>query len=194
MSFKDIFVQDSSNVYMQNKLLVVLVGIIALSSIWDSIQLGSIKDTRETIIYPYGDVEPYRIRHNSANLAYIEDISQYIVFLYSNHSATNVRTRFDTLLSMFHHTTLPKYKSHLNSMADDYARYSNISHTAHIDMTAGIFVKENEITIHFQQNRITGQKLQPPKTKIITLTYIIENGRFWIIEMKDANPNEVKED
>ncbi|MEY8201087.1 MAG: TraE/TraK family type IV conjugative transfer system protein [Colwellia sp.] len=186
MKIKYPFIQNSSNIYMQNKLLVMLVGIIALSSIWDSIQISNIKDTQETIILPYGDVEPYRVRHNSANIAYVEDMAQYIVFLYSNHSAGSVRTRFDTLLTMFHESTLPRYKSHLNNMADDYSQYSNISHVAHIDRAAGVELKENYLTIHYKQNRITGQKVQPPKDKTLSIEYKISNGRFWIMEMSDT--------
>jgi hypothetical protein len=181
------FLQNSSNVYMQNKLLVCLVGIMALATIWIGIQVSSLKQMHETILIPYGDVEPYVIRNTDANYAYIADMARYIVFLYSNHSATNVIERYDTLLSFFHESALPRYKQHIQDMAKDYAKHPNISHIGAIKHTDGISLLDKRLTIQFEMSRVTGKTVQTPKLKRIYVDYVISNGRFWITEIGEID-------
>jgi hypothetical protein len=194
MSTQKPFVQESSNVFMQNKLLVVLVAVIALSSVYDSFQISSMRDNHETIIMPYGDAEPYRLRHNSANLPYIKDMAQYIIYLYTNHSSLTVNERYNTLLSFFHESSLPRYRAHLNKMSTDYAKYVNISHVGQVNLNNGITLLNNRLTIMYTQSQITGMTVQLPKHKQIFIDYMIQNGRFWILEMGEIKaPSETKD-
>lgn len=182
---KSPFMQESSNVYMKNKLLMAVVIIIALSSIYDSIQIGKLRDTQETVILPYGDVEPYRIRHDGANMAYLGDMARYIIYLYTNHGALNVKEQYSTLLKLIDPASLPRYQKHLNDMSMDYAKYVNISHIGRVKATDGIQVLENKMTINYEQSRVTGQTVQPPITKQLLIEYQIRNSRFWIVNMAE---------
>lgn len=186
MSLKKPFIQDSSNVFMQNKLLIAIVFFIAALNVWDSIQISNLRDDHTTIIYPYGDVEPYRIRHNSANLAYTYDMAKYIIYLYTNHDSLTVKDNYEILLSMFHPSTLPRYQVHLRRMATDFAKYINIAHVGQVNRHDGVVQLKNKLTIRYSQSRITGMAVQPPRPKVIEIEYLIENGRFWIVEMTET--------
>lgn len=184
---KQPFLQNSSNVYMQNKLLVLLVATMAICTAWIAIEVNSLKKTKETIIIPYGDVDPYVIRNTDANYAYVSDMARYIVFLYSNHSANNVIERYDTLLGLFHESALPRYKQHIQDMAKDYSSHPNISHIGAIKHTDGIFLLDNRLTIQFEMSRVTGKTIQTPKLKKIYVDYVISNSRFWITEIGEID-------
>lgn len=185
MAIKSPFMQESSNVYMKNKLLMAVVIVIALSSIYDSIQIGNIRDTQETIILPYGDVDPYVLRHDHANMAYVRDMAKYIIFLYTNHSAVSVKEQYSVLLGMFDPQSLPRYQQKLNEMSMDYANYVNISHIGNVKKAGAISVLKNVITINYEQSRVAGTSVQPPISKQLIVHYKIRNARFWITDMAE---------
>lgn len=185
MSIKEPFLQKSSNIYMQNKLLVGILIFIALSSAYDSYQISKIRQTKETHIIPYGDVEPYILRFADANYPYVRDMSKYIIWLYSNHDALTVKSQYSILLGLFHPQSLPRYQKKLNDMSLDYSKYVNISHIGNVSVTNPISVLENTITINYKQSRITGTTVQAPISKQLIVKYVIESGRFWILEMSE---------
>jgi hypothetical protein len=79
-------------------------------------------------------------------------------------------------------------------MSTDYAKYVNISHVGQVNLNNGITLLNNRLTIMYTQSQITGMTVQLPKHKQIFIDYIIQNGRFWILEMGEIKaPSETKD-
>lgn len=187
------FLQSTSNVYGENRLLKILLGLMTLG-VW--MIYGSVQDFKEhqqTIIVPGGQRAPYEIRNYSASESYIFDMANYIVHLAGNSSPSNVTDRFNILLGLFHESSYPRYQSHFKKLVAEIKRFKNISHMAELAYPDPLYVRENQLRIRMKKSKVVGSTIKPSVVNYLIVDYRIVDGRFWIMDIKELTQAEYSE-
>ncbi|GHG07064.1 TraE/TraK family type IV conjugative transfer system protein [Thalassotalea marina] len=187
------FIQGTSNVFGENRLLKILLGIMVVGvwMIYTSIQ--DFKEHQKTIVMPGGNRAPYEIRNYSAADNYLFDMANYIVYLAGNFTPSNVEDRFNILLGLIHESTYPRYQEHFKKLTTEIKRFKNISHIAELEYPDPLFTRENQLRIRMQKSKVVGNTVKPPVINYMIVDYQIIDGRFWIFDMKELTQAEYAE-
>jgi len=187
------FIQSTSNVFGENRLLKILLGIMTVGVwlIYTSVQ--DFKEHQQTIVFPGGQRPPYEIRNYSANESYIFDMANYIVHLAGNTSPSNVEDRMNILLGMFHESTYPRYQAHFKKMVSEIKRFKNISHMAELAYPDPLYVREDQLRIRMKKSKVVGNTIKPSVVNYLIVDYRIIDGQFWIMNMQELNQTEYSE-
>lgn len=180
------YLQMSSNIFAQNKTLKFCLVFIVLIQVFQSMQISKIDNNTQSIIIPYGKPYNYTIKKDSAGENYLVDMSDYIVFLIGNLNADNAEYRLETLLTLFHESTYSKYQKHFKNIKKEIRKYKSISYTSVLKRPEPIFIKDNQLTIHYLRSRIVGETVKPPQKRKLVIDYGVINGRFYIYELQDS--------
>lgn len=187
------FMQASSNVFGENKLLKIVLIIIAIGVFMIYSSVNSFMSHQQTIIQPVGRADPYEIGNYTANEAYLFDMAETIVNLSGNLSARSVTDKFNMLLNLFHDSSHGRYQKHFKTLAEEVSKYSTISHIAELARPEPIFVLDNQMRIRVKKSRVVGTTVKPHEIKYLLIDYTIENGRFWIMDMTEMTQAEYHE-
>lgn len=187
------FIQGSSNVFGQNRLLktMMFIMVVGVWMIYSSVQ--DVKTHQKTIIYPGGQRPPYEITNYSANDVYLFDMANYIVYLVGNFSATNVEDRLNILLGLFAEKNYPRYQHHFKQLTTEVKRFKNISHMAELQYPDPIFVRENQLRIRMKKSKVVGDTVKPPVVNYLLVDYLIMDGRFQITDLQELTQAEYNE-
>lgn len=187
------FLQASSNVFGQNRLLKIMMGLMVIGvwMIYTSVQ--DFKTHQKTIIHPGGQRPPYEISNYSANDIYLFDMANYIVYLVGNFSPTNVDDRLNILIGLFAEQNYPRYQEHFKKLAREVKRFKNISHVAELEYPDPIFLRENQLRIRMKKSKVVGTTVKPPVVNYLIVDYQIVDGRFQIIDLKELTQAEFSE-
>lgn len=181
------YLRFRSQIFAQNTFLRFLVALLVAVQIWDSFKLNSAIDDWEQIIIPPCNTEPYSIKKGAANEPYLLDMAQRIVNLWGTFTPESVDMNFNLLLALFHEQSLPRYRERLKEISGEVKKYSAISHLTQLRYPEPIQLIDNEIHIRINKHRITGKILGPPHQGTIVVKYVMENGRFKIIDMEEKS-------
>lgn len=179
------YLQGSSNVFSQNKLLKIAVLVIVALKVHDSIQISALKANTQTVVVPGGKPYNYTVGVDSASDIYLLDMANYISMLAGNLNAANADINMTNLIALFHPSTYNKYQEHFKAIAEEIKRYPSVGFYSELVRPEPIFIKENHITIHYKRSRVVGNAVKPPEKRTLSFDFVIENGRFYILEMDD---------
>jgi conjugal transfer pilus assembly protein TraE len=187
------FLQQTSNVFGQNRLLKIMMGmmVIGVWMIYSSVQ--DFKTHQQTIVIPGGQRAPYEIRNYSASEQYIFDMANYITYLAGNFSPNNVSDRFNILLGLFHESSYPRYQSHFKELAHEIQQFKNISHIAELAYPDPLFSRENQLRIRMKKSKVVGTTIKPAVVNYLIVDYQIIDGRFWIMNLQELTQSEYSE-
>jgi conjugal transfer pilus assembly protein TraE len=187
------FIQSTSNVFGENRLLKILLGVMTVGvwMIYTSVQ--DFKEHQQTIVIPGGQRTPYEIRNYDASESYIFDMANYIVHLAGNASPSNVNDRLNILLGLFHESSYPRYQAHFKKLIVEIKRFKNISHMAELAYPDPLYVRENQLRIRMKKSKVVGNTIKPSVVNYLIVDYRIIDGRFWIMNMKELNQTEYSE-
>jgi len=187
------FIQSTSNVFGENRLLKILLSVMTVGVwlIYTSVQ--DFKNHQQTIVVPGGQRAPYEIRNYAASENYIFDMANYIVHLAGNASPSNVEDRLNILLGLFHESSYPRYQAHFKKLTAEIKRFKNISHIAELAYPDPLYVRENQLRIRMKKSKVVGNTVKPSVVNYLIVDYRIIDGRFWIMNMKELNQTEYSE-
>lgn len=187
------FIQNTSNVFGQNRLLKILLCVMTICVWLIYVSVQDFKNHQQTIVIPGGQRPPYEIRNYEANDTYIFDMANYITHLAGNASPSNVESRLNILLGLFHESSYPRYQTHFKKLAKEIKRFKNISHISELAYPDPLFVRENQLRIRINKSKIVGSTIKPSVVNYLIVDYRIIDGRFWIMNMKEMNQTEYNE-
>ena len=179
------YLRSRSEIFAQNTLLKFLMVALIVVQFWDSYRLSNVLNGFEQILIPSCNTEPYSIKKGSANEPYLLDMSQMIVNLWGTFTPEDVDMKFNLLLPLFHEESYPRYRDRLKEIATEVKKYTAISHLTQLRYPKPIKVLNDEIHININKYRVTGKVLGAPNQGTIIVRYVIENGRFKIIDMEE---------
>lgn len=177
------FLQISSNLFAENRLLKFCVVVLTLGFVWNTYKVNDIKDKVRTVVVPPHINSKIEISGSYANESYIKEYVRYVGALLWNYSPATVRGQFSEISVSFHPSVFDAARERLYVLADqiETTRASSVYYISKITNNSdGNFI---EVT----GNRLLTlqDKSVESKTKSYFILYKIENGRFWIMGVEE---------
>lgn len=180
-----LFVQKSSNLFVENRLLKLVVLVMGAATLYNACTLSALVDEQRTIIVPPGFEGVMEVRGQRADPAYLNQMGRYVAMLCLSHSPATARRQFEELLTLYQPQSYPAARAMFYEMADtiEATQTSSVFHIQRIvqDETK----RRLEITgtrfLYVQEKKIE------ESSSTYTLDYLIEGGRFWIVELLDKD-------
>lgn len=186
----DIFVQKTSNLFVENRLLKFVIVVLTLAVIFNSFMVyRSVKYQRVVLIPPKmtGTVEFIQGKPTDN---YIRDMSRRIVGLASTYSPPTARSQFEELLSYFAPESYPQASKSWYSLASRVEE-SQVSSVFYLEK---IKLGEEFIEIFGNLKQFAGDSPLENTSKTYLIDYRLQNGRFYIVSFKEKFAQRQEED
>ncbi len=179
----NIFLQKTSNLMAENRLLKFIILIIGVTVIYNTFMVRHALHTHRTILVPPAIKSTMEIQGNSASDEYIKHFTRYILGLAFQYSPATARYQFEELLSMYSPSSFPKAQEFFYDLADtiETAQISNV-----------FYIHKMVLDSTKKQAEVTGLKRQyvhDVKSEEATKTYIVvyefEDGRFMVVDISE---------
>jgi len=181
----DLFLQKTSNLYAENRLLKFVTLVLGFAVIINSFFSYKALHYQKTIILPPVVDQRISISGNNANDEYVKLFARYSIGLLETYTPVSVHSQFDELLKL---VTPNFYPSFENTLADLSATVKTLMITsAFYPFRINIDQQNKEITIMGMKKQFTGSSIVGQgQNKTYIIGYIISNGRFFINDFKEA--------
>jgi conjugal transfer pilus assembly protein TraE len=179
----NLFMQKSSNLAAENRLLKFVVTVIGIAAIVNSVMTYRALNYQRTIVVPPVLSSRVEITGERASEEYIKAFSRYISALAFSYSPGSVKAQFDELLALYAPESFPEGKRSLYELADRVTttRVTNV-----------FFINKLYVDGEKKQIEVSGQRRQyvdDRKVEDIIKTFIVEyritDGRFCITRLME---------
>jgi len=177
----NIFLQKTSNLFVENRLLKFIIIILALAVIFNSFMVyRSVKYQRVVLIPPKmtGTVEFVQGRPTDS---YIKDMSRSIVNLAATYSPPTARTQFEELLSYYAPESYPEASRAWYSLASRIEE----SQVSSVFYPEKMKFGEDVIEIFGILKQFAGDTLLDNTSKTYLIDYRLQDGRFYIVSFEE---------
>jgi conjugal transfer pilus assembly protein TraE len=176
-----IFLQKTSNLFVENRLLKFIILTLAVTVIFNSLMVyRSVKYQRVILIPPKmtGTVEFIQGKPSDS---YARDISRHIVNLAATYSPPTARMQFEELLAHFAPESYPEASTAWYSLASRVEE-SQVSSVFYLEK---IKLNEEFIEIFGNLKQFAGDTLLENTSKTYLIDYRLQDGRFYIVSFKE---------
>jgi len=177
----DIFVQKTSNLFVENRLLKFIIVVLSLAVIFNSFMVyRSVKYQRVVLIPPKmtGTVEFVQGKPTDS---YTKDLSRRIVNLAATYSPPTARSQFEELLSYFAPESYPQASKAWYSLASRVEE-SQVSSVFYLEK---IKLGEKFIEVFGNLKQFAGDTPLENTSKTYLIDYRLHDGRFYIVSFKE---------
>ena len=173
------YVNITSNLLSENRLLKLAVIVLTLGFIWCAVSIKATKDKIRVVVVPPVLNTKVEISGTWTTDSYVREYMRYVSALAWNYSYATARSQFGELVVSFHPSRFEAAKQELyllvtqieKTRASSSFYISKIEHKAEqgvVEVTGNRRVTQNDTT----------QTENTEKTFVVS--YIVENGRFWL--------------
>ena len=180
----ELYLQKSSNLFAQNRLLKFVVVLIGITVIYNTLMLRQALNSHRTVILPPVINQEMEFWGERASANYLRQMTRYAMSLAVNNSPATVRQQFEELLSLYAPESFPDAQNALYSLALRIEE-AKVSNAFYIE---SIRVDEESKTV-----RVSGLKTQFIQDVITKnqqtdyeINYRIQEGRFMIDSIKEV--------
>lgn len=181
----DGFVQHSSNIFAENRLLKFGFACVTVIMLVLFYRIITIDDAVKERLIPLGAQGDLVISGNSASDDYLVSMGKYIVYMLGNYHAGSIRGQLNELLKIYHPTTYTQTRDAFNEVADRAERYASVSFAVQWDSGRPIALTDSTIEVRARRLRIVGDSVPRKETVTFRIHYVIEQGRFWIRNVEE---------
>ena len=177
----EIFLQKTSNLFAQNRLLKFTITILALTVMFNSAMVYRAVKYQRVVLIPPTMTGTVEFIQGKPNDAYITDISRRIVGLAATYSPPTARGQFEELLTYFAPEAYPQASNSWYSLASrvEESQVSSVFYLEKISVTEGFI----EVFGNFKQ--YAGDTLLENTSKTYLIDYRLQDGRFYIVSFKE---------
>ena len=187
----DLYMQKSSNLFGENRLLKICLIIITIITIYNSVMISRALRYTRTILVPPNMVRQVEFVEGKPTDEYVKQIGRSLANLGLTYSPATARSQFGDLLKYYAPVAYPEaYKMWytLASRVED-ARVSQV-----------FFLRGMKLNTHTNEIEISGEKKQYTDEKMVQgdefakyiITYQITDGKFEVLTFLDKS--QVKEE
>ena len=185
------YLQGSSNLFEENRLLKVAVaGLFGVSAVLGTLIYTSNQNTR-TVVVPFGAGGDLYVTGSKPSEAYLRTITRNLVSLSGTYSAYSADRQFQELLSITHPSAYNSLRDSLNRLLDEMADNPTLSIATYIRPDQPVAWTDREILVPVEKVRVIGGVIRKFRGNL-RIRYAIDNGRFWLVALSeenfDANP------
>jgi conjugal transfer pilus assembly protein TraE len=172
------FLQQSSNIYAENRLLKFTVVCLSIAVIIISIfSYSALKYQRVVILPPVVD-RRIEISGNSVNEDYVRLFARYAMTLLNDFTPGAAPGQFSELLTLSSPSFYPAFQKTLNGMKDTITKLNLTS--VFYPQALSIDTEKKVIEVTGQQKHFAGAVMVDNGLKKYQITYVITDGRFFI--------------
>jgi conjugal transfer pilus assembly protein TraE len=179
----DIFVQKSSNLFVENRLLKFAIGAMAVAVCFNSLMVYRAVKYQRVVLIPPAMTGTIEFVQGKPTEAYIKDMSRKIVNLATTYSPPTARGQFDDLLSLYTSEAYPEASKSWYSLAGRIEE-SQVSSTFYLEK---ITIGNGTIEMFGNLAQFAGDTKLEKSAKTFVVAYRIRDGRFEISEFKEKN-------
>jgi conjugal transfer pilus assembly protein TraE len=179
----DIFVQRTSNLFVNNRLLKFVVGVMAMAVCFNSMMVYRAVKYQRTILIPPTMTGTVEFVQGKPTEGYVKDMSRRIVNLATTYSPPTARGQFNDLLALYTPEAYPEASRSWYSLAGRIEE-SQVSSTFYMEK---ITLGENTIEMFGKLVQFAGNTPLEQASKTYVVHYRIRDGRFEISEFKEKN-------
>lgn len=180
----DIFVQKSSNLFVENRLLKFVVGVVGAAVIVNSFMVYRAVKYQRTVLIPPAMTGTVEFVQGKPTEGYVKDISRKVVNLATTYSPPTARKQFDELLGMYAAESYPSASKSWYSLAGRIEE-SQVSSVFYMEK---LFMGEdNTIEMFGDLSQFSGDTQIERAAKTYVVKYRIRDGLFEIMEFKEKN-------
>ncbi len=183
-----LFLQKTSNIVAENRLLKFVVVVIGIAAIVNAVMTCRALNYQRTIIVPPVLKSRIEITGDRASEEYVKAFSRYIAALSFSYSPGTVKPQFDELLALYAPEAFPEGKRILYELADRVitTRVTSVFFMGKLYVDSG----KNQIEMSGQKRQYVDDRKVEDLVKTYLIDYRISDGRFQIIrisEKEEAN-------
>jgi len=177
----NIFVQKTSNLFVENRLLKFVIVILSLAVIFNSFMVyRSVKYQRVVLIPPKmtGTVEFVQGKPTDS---YLKDMTRRIVNLAGTYSPPTARAQFEELLFYYAPESYPQASKAWYSLASRVEE-SQVSSVFYLEK---IKLGDNFIEVFGNLKQLADNTQLENTSKTYLIKYRLQDGRFYIVSLKE---------
>lgn len=177
----EIFLQKTSNLFAQNRLLKFSITVLALAVMFNSVMVYRAVKYQRVVLIPPTMTGTVEFIQGKPNDTYITDISRRIISLAASYSPPTARKQFDELLAHFSPESYPRAFKTWYSLASRIEE-SQVSSVFYLEK---IEVSDAAIEIFGNFKQFAGDTLIENSSKTYIIEYRLQDGRFYIVSFKE---------
>ncbi|NNF15701.1 MAG: hypothetical protein HKN70_03085 [Gammaproteobacteria bacterium] len=179
------FVQESSNIFAENRLLKFGFACVTVLMLVLFYRVMTIDEAVKERIIPLGAQGDLVISGNSASDDYLASMGKTIVYMLGSYHAGSIRGQLNDLLKIYHPTTYTETRDVFTEVADRAERYASVSFALQWDSGKPIEITKDTIQVRARRLRIVGDSVPRKEAVTFRIHYVIEQGRFWIKNVEE---------
>lgn len=177
----NIFLQKTSNLFVENRLLKFVIVSLALAVTFNSFMVyRAVKYQRVVLIPPEltGTIEFVRGKPSDN---YVKDISRRLVNLAATYSPPTARAQFEELLSYYAPETYPEASEAWYSLASrvEESQVSSVFYLEKIELGEGL------IELFGNLKQFAANTPLENASKTYQVSYRLQDGKFYILSFKE---------
>jgi len=177
----NIFVQKTSNLFVENRLLKFVIVVLCAAVIVNSLMVYRAVKYQRVVLIPPKMTGTVEFIHGKPTDSYTRDISRRIVNLAATYSPPTVRAQFEELLSYFAPESYPQASNSWYSLAGRVEE-SQVSSVFYLEK---IKLGEKFIEVFGNLKQFAADTLLENSSKTYLIDYRLQDGRFYIVSFKE---------
>ncbi len=176
-----IFLQKTSNLFVENRLLKFVIASLALAVTFNSFMVYRAVQYQRVVLIPpelTGTVEFIRGKPSDN---YVKDISRRLVNLAATYSPPTARVQFEELLSYYAPESYPEASDAWYSLASrvEESQVSSVFYLEKIELGEGL------IELFGNLKQFAANTPLENASKTYQVSYRLQDGRFYIVSFKE---------
>jgi conjugal transfer pilus assembly protein TraE len=175
----NIFLQKTSNLFTENRLLKFVIVILALAVAVNSFLVARAVKYQRVILIPPKLTGTVEFVQGKPSDRYIRDMGRRITSLAATYSPATARAQFDELLALYAPEAYPEAEKTWYTLASriEETRVSNVFYPQNLTLDAA----GGRLTITGERKQFADDRLVDSADKTYIAHYRIEDGRFYLL-------------
>ena len=177
----DIFLQKSSNIFAENRLLKFVVVALGIAGVINTAGLFMALNSQRVILVPPVVNSKISISGDKASDEYLKEFARYILNLALTYNPVNARSQFSELLSVYDPAEFQASRKELYELADKIEN-TKASSAFYIQSIINDTEKRRLEVTGTKKTYMVDQKAEDAQ-KVYLIEYRIDNGKFILVRL-----------
>lgn len=177
----DIFLQKSSNIFAENRLLKFVVVALGIAVVINTAGLFMALNSQRVILVPPVVNSKISVSGDKASDEYLKEFARYILSLALTYNPVNARSQFSELLAVYDPAEFQTSRKELYELADKIEN-TKASSAFYIQSINNDTEKRRLEVTGTKKTYMVDQKAEDT-LKVYLIEYRIENGKFILVRL-----------
>ncbi len=177
----DIFLQKSSNIFAENRLLKFVVVVLGIAVVINTTGLFMALNSQRVILVPPVVNSKISVSGDKASDEYLKEFARYILSLALTYNPVNARSQFSELLAVYDPAEFQTSRKELYELADKIEN-TKASSAFYIQSIINNTEKRRLEVTGTKKTYMVDQKAEDT-LKVYLIEYRIENGKFILVRL-----------